>query len=219
MIMCGRGIRVALLTIHDPIARVASLVTKEAVVDAIERFADTLVKDFGVHGPRIAVLGLNPHAGDEGVIGSEEADVITPAIEEANRRHLVAFGPYPADGFWASGAYARFDGILAIYHDQGLIPFKLLVGNEGVNFTAGLPYIRTSPDHGTAYDITGKGIAEADSLREAIYTAVDIYHARAREEECTRSPLRKQTPERRKKRQPESADQQPEDNSEAASEE
>ncbi|MDE6556532.1 MAG: 4-hydroxythreonine-4-phosphate dehydrogenase PdxA [Duncaniella sp.] len=200
MIMCGRGIRVALLTIHDPLSEVAAKMTREALVDAIGRFAATLVKDFGVHGPRIAVLGINPHAGDAGVIGKEEDDIIRPAIDEANSRHLVAFGPYPADGFWASGAYKKFDGILAIYHDQGLIPFKILVGEEGVNFTSGLPFIRTSPDHGTAFDIVGRGIADPTSLREAIYTAIDIHHARCREEECTRSPLRKQTVDRRKKR-------------------
>lgn len=219
MIMCGRGIRVALVTIHDPIARVAELITKESVADAIERFAATLVKDFGVHGPRIAVLGLNPHAGDAGVIGTEEQDIIIPAIEEANRRHLVAFGPYAADGFWASGAYTRFDGVLAIYHDQGLIPFKMIADTEGVNYTAGLPFIRTSPDHGTAFDIAGRGIADPRSLREAIYTAIDIYRARQREEECTRSPLRKQQPERRRKRQNEGgATENPEQTSAAATE-
>ena len=141
---------------------------------------------------RQAVLSLNPHAGDNGVIGSEENDIIAPAVAEAYKKRVFAFGPYPADGFFGSGSYKKFDSILAMYHDQGLIPFKLLMGERGVNFTAGLPAVRTSPDHGTAFDIAGKGSADPQSLREAIYMALDIYRNRRREADATANPLRKQ---------------------------
>lgn len=192
MIMCSEQLRVALVTIHDSIAEVTPKITTEAVLERLITFNRSLVEDFGIHGPRMAVLSLNPHAGDNGVIGTEDKEIIAPAIAEANKRRVLAFGPYPADGFFGSGAYTKFDGILAMYHDQGLIPFKLLAGENGVNFTAGLPIVRTSPDHGTAYDIAGKGIADEQSLREAIYTAIDIYRNRIREREATRHPLRKQ---------------------------
>ena len=170
--------------------------------DSIEAFGRSLVADFGIHSPRIAVLGLNPHAGDGGVIGSEETEIIAPAIAEANKKRLVAFGPYPADGFFAGGAYKKFDGILAMYHDQGLTPFKLLAGERGINYTAGLPYVRTSPDHGTAYDIVCRGEADPQSLREAIYAAIDIYRNRQREAEATANPLRKQNFDRGSDRVP-----------------
>ncbi|MDE5651095.1 MAG: 4-hydroxythreonine-4-phosphate dehydrogenase PdxA [Duncaniella sp.] len=192
MIMCDNNMRVALVTIHEAIADVSSKITKEAVVERLITFNRSLVEDFGIHGPRIAVLSLNPHAGDNGVIGTEDDEIITPAIAEANKKHVLAFGPYPADGLFGSGGYKKFDGILAMYHDQGLIPFKLLAAENGVNFTAGLPIVRTSPDHGTAYDITGQGIADEQSLREAIYAGIDIYRNRLREREATRHPLRKQ---------------------------
>lgn len=192
MIMCGGNLRVALVTIHDSIATVAAGITAKSVSDKLAAFNRSLTEDFGIHGPRIAVLALNPHAGDAGVIGSEETEIIAPAIAEANKRKILAFGPYPADGFFGSGAYTKFDGILAMYHDQGLIPFKLLAAENGVNFTAGLPYVRTSPDHGTAYDIAGQGKADEQSMREAIYTAIDIYRNRRREAEATANPLRKQ---------------------------
>ena len=192
MIMCSENLRVALVTIHDAISDVASKITREAVLERLSTFNRSLVEDFGIHGPRIAVLSLNPHAGDNGVIGTEDTDTLAPAIEEANKRRIMAFGPYPADGLFGSGAYTKFDGILAMYHDQGLIPFKLLASENGVNFTAGLPVVRTSPDHGTAYDIAGQGVADEQSFREAIYSAIDIYRNRRREREATRHPLRKQ---------------------------
>lgn len=192
MIMCAEGLRVALVTIHEPIDKVASQLNSKLITDKLVAFNRSLVEDFGIHGPRIAVLALNPHAGDAGVIGSEESDIIAPAIAEASKRKVLAFGPYPADGFFGSGAYRKFDGVLAMYHDQGLIPFKLLASETGVNFTAGLPYVRTSPDHGTAYDIAGQGKADEQSMREAIYTAIDIYRNRRREAEATANPLRRQ---------------------------
>lgn len=192
MIMCAEGLRVALVTIHDPLSKVAGEINQKIVTDKIIAFNRSLVEDFGIHGPRIAVLALNPHAGDAGVIGTEETDVIAPAIAEASKRKVLAFGPYPADGFFGSGAYRKFDGVLAMYHDQGLIPFKVLAAENGVNFTAGLPYVRTSPDHGTAYDIAGQGKADGQSMREAIYAAIDIYRNRRREADATANPLRRQ---------------------------
>lgn len=193
MIMCAEGLRVALVTIHEPLSAVAASLTTKGIFDKIMAFNRSLIEDFGIHSPRIAVLALNPHAGDAGVIGSEEADIIAPAIAEASKRRVLAFGPYPADGFFGSGGYRKFDGILAMYHDQGLIPFKVLAGETGVNYTAGLPYVRTSPDHGTAYDIVGQGKADEQSMREAIYTAIDIYRNRRRESEATANPLRRQS--------------------------
>lgn len=201
MIMAGEGLRVALVTIHEPIAKVASLITTERVVECIDRFSRSLTEDFGVHSPRIAVLSLDPHAGDGGVIGTQDRDVIVPAIAEVNKKHFKAFGPYPADGFFGNGTYKKFDGVLAMYHDQGLIPFKMILAERGVNFTAGLPAVRTSPDHGTAFDIAGKGEAEPQSLREAIYMAIDIYRNREREAEATANPLRKQNFDRGRDRE------------------
>lgn len=192
MIMAAGNLRVALMTIHTPLADVKDQITTEGVCSAIRAFNSSLINDFGIHAPRIAVLGLNPHAGDGGVIGSEESEIIAPAVAEAYKEKILAFGPYPADGFFAGGNYTKFDGVLAMYHDQGLIPFKLLAGDSGVNFTAGLPYVRTSPDHGTAYDIAGRGVADEQSLRQAIYAAIDIYRNRLREAEATANPLRKQ---------------------------
>lgn len=192
MIMCADKLRVALATIHEPIAAVASQLSPKMITEKLVAFNRSLVEDFGIHGPRIAVLGLNPHAGDSGVIGTEEAEIIEPAIAEASKRKVLAFGPYPADGFFGSGAWRKFDGVLAMYHDQGLIPFKVIAGESGVNFTAGLPVVRTSPDHGTAYDIVGQGRADEQSMREAIYTALDVYRNRCREAEATANPLRRQ---------------------------
>ncbi|MDE6067269.1 MAG: 4-hydroxythreonine-4-phosphate dehydrogenase PdxA [Duncaniella sp.] len=192
MIMAGDGLRVALVTIHEALADVSGKVTREAVTDSIMRFNRSLINDFGIHSPRIAVLSLNPHAGDNGVIGTEDNEIVMPAIAEANKKKVFAFGPYPADGFFGSGAYKKFDGVLAMYHDQGLIPFKLLIAERGVNFTAGLRAVRTSPDHGTAFDIAGKDQADPQSLREAIYMALDIYRNRQREAAATANPLRKQ---------------------------
>lgn len=197
MIMADeRGLRVALATIHLPLSEVAGVLTRELVARRIEELNDALIRDFGIHRPRIAVLALNPHAGDGGLLGKEEEEIIVPAIAEANNSKILAFGPYAADGFFGSGAYAKFDGVLAMYHDQGLIPFKALSGNCGVNFTAGLPYVRTSPDHGTAYDIAGKGEADAQSMRQAIYMAIDALRRRLAHEEATANPLKKLYQER-----------------------
>lgn len=192
MILACEHLRVALVTTHIPVAKVAQSLTTESVYEKIEQFNSALRRDFGVVRPRIAVLGLNPHAGDEGVIGNEEKDIIIPAIERARDKKIEAYGPYAADGFFGSGAYKRFDGVLAMYHDQGLIPFKTLAMGQGVNITSGLPFVRTSPDHGTAYDIAGKGVADAGSMRQAIYAACDIIRNRRRFDEMTANPLRKQ---------------------------
>lgn len=192
MIMCSDSLRVALVTIHEPIAEVAAKITPEAVTERILTFNRSLIEDFAIHAPRIAVLSLNPHAGDDGVIGSEDQTVIVPAIEEARKAKAIVFGPYPSDGFFGSGSYRKFDGVLAMYHDQGLTPFKLLAGETGVNFTAGLRQVRTSPDHGTAYDIAGKGVASEESMRNAIYAAIDIYRNRRNHAEITANPLKKQ---------------------------
>lgn len=152
----------------------------------------SLRRDFAVYNPRIAVLALNPHAGDDGLLGAEERDIITPAITKARESRIMAFGPYAADGFFGTAAYTHFDAVLAMYHDQGLAPFKALSMDDGVNFTAGLPYVRTSPDHGTAYDIAGKGEADPQSMLHAIYAALDIFRARANDAEAHRNPLRRQ---------------------------
>lgn len=192
MVMCSDDMRVALVTTHLPLSRVPGAVTREAILEKLRVFSRSLVRDFGVHAPRIAVLSLNPHAGEGGLLGTEEQEVIAPAIEEARSKKILAFGPYAADGFFGSGLYHRFDGILAMYHDQGLAPFKALAMEAGVNFTAGLPYVRTSPDHGTGYDIAGRGEASPESLRNAIYAAIDIHRNRAVYDEAHRSPLRRQ---------------------------
>lgn len=191
MILFDDRMRVALVTTHLPVSKISEAITKEKVVDAITRLNATLRQDFGCDGPKIAVLSLNPHCGDDGLLGSEEQDVIIPAIEEANQRKCLAFGPYAADGFFGSGAYADFDGIVAMYHDQGLAPFKALSGDDGVNFTAGLPFVRTSPDHGTAYDIAWQGVADPASMRTAIYKAIDIVRTRRNHQHASRNPLRK----------------------------
>ena len=197
MILLKGDFRMALVTGHIPVGEITSHLTKELIMQKLEIFHQSLKKDFGIDNPRIAVFSLNPHAGDNGLIGSEEATIIKPAIEEMVKRHVQCFGPYPADGFMGAGNYRYFDGILAMYHDQGLAPFKALAMDEGVNFTAGLPIVRTSPAHGTAYDIAGKGIASEDSFRQAIYTALDVFRNRRREAEISARPLRKQYYEKR----------------------
>jgi 4-hydroxythreonine-4-phosphate dehydrogenase len=149
----------------------------------------SLTQDFGITKPRIAVLGLNPHAGDNGLIGKEEQNIIAPAVQKLNEEGILAFGPYAADGFFGVGSWSKFDGVMAMYHDQGLIPFKSIAFHQGVNFTAGLPFVRTSPDHGTAYDIAGKNLADPDSLREAIYAGIDIYRNRAIHKKIAGNPL------------------------------
>lgn len=191
MILFDDLIRVALVTTHLPISDVAQFITRENVGASIRNFNHTLRQDFGITRPKIAVLSLNPHVGDGGLLGSEETDAIKPAIDDVNSEDILAFGPYAADGFFGNGTFHHFDGILAMYHDQGLAPFKAIARENGVNFTAGLPFVRTSPDHGTAYDIAWKGEADASSMREAIYKAVDIVRNRKRFLEASANPLKK----------------------------
>lgn len=198
MILCADNIRVALVTTHTPLAQLSPAITKEAVLEKIMALKASLERDFGIGHPRIAVLALNPHAGEEGLLGTEEQEQIAPAIAEAQAEKVMCFGPYAADGFWGSGAYTKFDGVLAMYHDQGLAPFKTLAMNTGVNFTAGLQYVRTSPDHGTGFDIAGQGVADAESMRRAIYTAIDVWRCRRSYARAHRNPLRKQYVERNK---------------------
>lgn len=189
MILADGDLRVSLVTIHTPLSNVAPHITKDRVVEAIKTFNSALRMDFGRERPKIAVLSLNPHCGDGGVIGNEETEKILPAVEECRDKGIMAFGPIAADGLFGSGAYKLYDGILAMYHDQGLAPFKTLAGSRGVNFTAGIDIIRTSPDHGTAYDIAGKGVADETSMREAIYAAIDIARRRNDYLESSENPL------------------------------
>lgn len=192
MILCNEDMRVALATIHLPLAKVAQTITRELVFEKIRVLNASLKRDFAIRSPRIAVLSLNPHAGESGLLGDEEKNAIIPAIQDAKDKRIMAFGPYAADGFFGSGRFVKFDGILAMYHDQGLAPFKALAMDNGINFTAGLPYVRTSPDHGTGYDIAGRGEASPESMRQAIYAAIDIFCNRERDEEINRHPLRRQ---------------------------
>lgn len=192
MILMKDDLRVALVTNHLPVSEIASSITKELVQSKIHIFNNSLKQDFCIDAPRIAVLSLNPHAGDDGTLGKEEIEIISPAIKELADKGILCYGPYPVDGFMGSGNYMHFDGILAMYHDQGLGPFKALARGEGVNYTAGLPIVRTSPAHGTAYDIAGKGEANEDSFREAVYEAIDIFRNRKREKIYHAHPLRKQ---------------------------
>ncbi len=190
MFMCSEKLRVALVTKHVALQEVAAAISQESIIASINSVKRSLVEDFEIHEPRIAVMALNPHAGDGGVIGSEEGDVITPAIRQAYSQGTMAFGPFAADGFFAAGSYTKYDAVLAIYHDQGLIPFKTLCP-EGVNFTAGLSLVRTSPDHGTAYDIAGKGVADPISMRNAIYMAIDVVASRKRYAAFSANPLQR----------------------------
>lgn len=196
MFLCADDLRVGVATGHLPLKEVANHLTKEKLLSKIQLMADALEKDFGIPSPKIALLGLNPHAGDNGLLGSEEKDIIIPAIQEANAKNQLVFGPYGADGFFGSGAFKQFDGILAMYHDQGLVPFKLLAFENGVNYTAGLPIVRTSPDHGTAYNLAGKGLASESSMRHAIFMACDIYNQRRAYKEISANPLQLQKKER-----------------------
>lgn len=190
MFMISENIKVALLTEHLPLQEVSKNISKELIVKKVESLRKTLIQDFAITEPKIAVLGLNPHSGDGGVIGKEEQETIEPAVNELRGKNYLVFGPYPADAFFGTSNYKNFDAILACYHDQGLIPFKALSFGEGVNFTAGLSHIRTSPDHGTAYDIAGKGEAIEDSFRTAVYAAIDLYKNRAMHNEYAKNPLR-----------------------------
>lgn len=197
MILMKNDFRVALVTTHVPIKDIASSITKELIIEKATILNQSLKCDFGISAPRIAVFALNPHAGDDGLLGSEEAEIIKPAIEELVADGIFCYGPYPADGFMGSGNYTHFDGILAMYHDQGLAPFKALAMEDGVNYTAGLPVVRTSPAHGTAYDIAGKGLANEDSFRQAVYVAIDVFRNRERDKQARVNPLRKQYYEKR----------------------
>ncbi|MBP3767463.1 MAG: 4-hydroxythreonine-4-phosphate dehydrogenase PdxA [Prevotella sp.] len=197
MILMNDNLRVALVTTHLPVKDIAQAITKEKIVEKATIFHQALKRDLRISSPRIAVLSLNPHAGDGGVIGTEEQETIIPAIKELEEGGVYAFGPYAADGFFGSGMYNRFDGVLAMYHDQGLAPFKTLALENGVNFTAGLPIVRTSPDHGTAYDIAGKGVADEQSFRQAIYAAIDIWRNRQNYDEPLANPLPKLYHEKR----------------------
>ena len=197
MILMKGNFRVALVTGHIPVSRIAPTLTKELIEEKLAIFNRSLKQDFGISAPRIAVFSLNPHAGDGGLLGTEEEEIIIPALKEMAAKGVLCYGPYPADGFMGSGNFTHFDGILAMYHDQGLAPFKTLAMDEGVNYTAGLPVVRTSPAHGTAYDIAGKGLASEDSFRQAVYVAIDVFRNRQREKAARSNPLRKQYYEKR----------------------
>lgn len=191
MILMNEHMRIALATTHVPIQDVTKNITKDVLLQKLRTLHLSLQRDFGISAPRIAVLALNPHAGDGGVIGKEEETVIKPAMQKAEEEGMILYGPYAADGFFGTRAYENFDAVLAMYHDQGLAPFKLLAMDDGVNYTAGLNIVRTSPDHGTAYDIAGKGLANENSFRQAIYAAMDIYRRRIAWDEARRNPLEK----------------------------
>jgi 4-hydroxythreonine-4-phosphate dehydrogenase len=190
MMLVNDVMRVAVVTGHIPVNSIAAELTEKLIVDKLIVLNKSLKKDFSIGRPRIAVLGLNPHAGDEGVIGNEEKTVIIPAMKKADELGIICSGPYPADGFFGSGNFSKFDAVLAMYHDQGLIAFKTVSMDTGVNYTAGLPVIRTSPDHGTAYDIAGKNTASEESFRQALYMAYDVYQNRAWNDEISANPLK-----------------------------
>jgi len=192
MLMSAENLRVGLVTEHIPVSEVAKHITRENIISKLNILKECLIKDFGIDKPKIAVLGLNPHAGDEGLIGKEEEEIIKPAIKEAKHNMLV-FGPYSADAFFARNQYQKFDAVLAMYHDQGLIPFKSLASGDGVNYTAGLPIVRTSPDHGTAFDIAGKNKADTSSFLTAIFACIDIINRRLDFLENHKNPLKKMT--------------------------
>lgn len=197
MILANESMRVALATTHLPMSKVAEAITQELLEEKLHAFYKSLRHDFLLSAPRIAVLGLNPHNGDEGMLGEEEKNIIAPAINTLQMEGIPVFGPFAADGFFGAAMYKHFDGVLAMYHDQGLAPLKALSMDDGINFTAGLPFVRTSPDHGTAYDIAGKGVASEQALRQAIYTAIDIYHNRVADDLAHANPLPKLYHERK----------------------
>jgi len=190
MFMVAEDLKIGVVTGHIPISGVAGAISREKILSKLKLMDESLRNDFWIQKPKIAVLGLNPHAGDSGLIGKEELEIIIPAIEEANSQTIFAFGPYAADGFFADNSYTKFDAVLAMYHDQGLIPFKRIAFHSGVNFTAGLPVVRTSPDHGTAYDIAGKNLASESSFREAAFLALNIVKRRREEQELLANPLK-----------------------------
>lgn len=190
MFMVQDNLRVGLLTDHVPINQVASRLTEDLIIKKINTVKQSLIRDFSINQPKIAVLGLNPHCGDGGVIGKEDEELIRPVLRKLFDAGTMVFGPFPADGFFGSGHYEKFDAVIATYHDQGLVPFKTLSFGKGVNFTAGLNKVRTSPDHGTAYDIAGKGIADFNSFKEAVYLAIDVYRSRIQYQEMVENPLK-----------------------------
>lgn len=190
MMMCSELLKVGLVTTHMPLHDVSGAVTAEMITGQLVRLRKSLVADFGVIEPRLAVLSLNPHSGDGGLLGEEEQTIIKPAMDDASTQGVLAFGPFPSDGFFAAAAYTKYDAVLSMYHDQGLTPFKALTP-QGVNFTAGLPVVRTSPDHGVAYDIAGQDKADPASMREAVYLAIDVWRNRRRYAEMTRNPLQR----------------------------
>ncbi len=192
MLMVSENLKVGVVTGHIPLKDVASSISKEEILKKLHILNKSLIEDFAITNPKIAVLGLNPHTGDKGVLGSEEQEIISPAIQEARNEEIMALGPYSADGLFGSDDYTKFDAILAMYHDQGLAPFKSLVFKKGVNYTAGLPFVRTSPAHGTAYDLAGKNKATAESFRQALYLAVDIYKNKMKYKELIKDQLKPQ---------------------------
>ena len=190
MLMVNDGLRVGLLTDHIPLSEVAAHLTEDLIVRKIETVRKSLIQDFSINKPKIAVLGLNPHCGDGGVIGNEEDVLLKPTIKKIFEKGTLVFGPFPADGFFGSSQYEKYDAVIATYHDQGLVPFKTLSFGGGVNFTAGLNKVRTSPDHGTAFDIAGKGEASFSSFKEALYLAIDVFNSRIQYQEISQKPLR-----------------------------
>jgi 4-hydroxythreonine-4-phosphate dehydrogenase len=191
MLMVSETMKVGLVTTHLPLSKVAEHITKEVILSKLRIISQSLQQDFAITRPRIAVFGLNPHAGDNGLLGNEESEIIQPAIIQAKKEGIIALGPYAADGFFGSETYRKFDAILAMYHDQGLVPFKLASFDRGVNYTAGLPVVRTSPAHGTAYELAGEDKASPDSFRQALYMAIDIHKNRMIYEEISKNPLKK----------------------------
>jgi len=200
MVMCSDTMRVALVSTHMPLSKVPETLSQELILERLGQFDRSLKRDFGIQSPRIAVLSLNPHAGEKGLLGNEEKEIIEPAVASARSNGILAFGPYASDGLFGSGQYSVFDGILAMYHDQGLTPFKALSMDSGVNFTAGLSVVRTSPDHGTGYDIAGKGQASPDSMRSAIYAAIDIFRRRRDYDRAYSHPLARQNFDKKENR-------------------
>jgi 4-hydroxythreonine-4-phosphate dehydrogenase len=192
MFMIGESMKIGMVTGHVPLNKVSELITIDSVIKKIRLMHQSLQFDFSIFKPKIAVLGLNPHAGDNSLLGNEEAETIIPAIHKVQQEGILAFGPFPADGFFGAGSFTKFDGILAMYHDQGITPFKALSFDTGVNFTAGLPIVRTSPVHGTAFSIAGKGEASENSFRQAVYLACDIYRNRQLYKEISQNPLKHQ---------------------------
>jgi 4-hydroxythreonine-4-phosphate dehydrogenase len=190
MFMVQDKLRVGLLTDHVPVNEIAKHLTPALMIQKIETIKNSLIQDFGIRRPKIAVLGFNPHSGDNGVIGKEELEIMKPTIKSIYEKGTMVFGPFPADGFFGSNQYESYDAVVAVYHDQGLIPFKTLSFGRGVNFTAGLSKVRTSPDHGTAYDIAGKGIADHNSFKEAVYLGLDIYNSRVQHQEISQNPMK-----------------------------